>query len=69
MLGNTPGEAVVSGKVGRPLPGFLIRLRDATGAETDQGEICVDLKPERPAGWGDAGLCGRGGLTPIAGAF
>ena len=68
MIGNSPGEKVVPGKVGRPLPGFSIRLRDGAGAETDEGEICVDLEPERPVGVMQ-GYAGEGGLTPIVGAF
>jgi acetyl-CoA synthetase len=68
MIGNTPGDTVVPGTVGRPLPGFSIRLRDALGGEADEGEICVDLEPERPVGLMQ-GYAGEGGLTPVGGAF
>ena len=35
LVGNSPGQAVKPGSMGRPLPGFRIQLVD--------GEICVDL--------------------------
>jgi acetyl-CoA synthetase len=68
LIGNSPGETVVPGKVGRSLPGFSIRLRDAAGAETDEGEICIDLEPERPIGVMQ-GYTGEEGLMPIEGTF
>jgi len=49
LLGNSPGQPVVPGSMGRPLPGFRVALLDAAGAETDEGEIAVALSP-RPAG-------------------
>ena len=45
QIGNTPGQAVAPGSMGRPLPGYTIRLLDPNGAETDEGEISIALDP------------------------
>ena len=46
-VGNMPGEAVVPGAMGRPLPGVDIVLVDPmTGEEGDEGEVCLRLGPE-----------------------
>ena len=50
LVGNTPGQRVVPGSMGRPLPGFEIALLDADGRPADEGELCVDLRGERPVG-------------------
>ena len=49
VIGNTPGQRIKPGSMGRPLPGYSIRLRDADGTITDEGEICLDLNL-RPVG-------------------
>ncbi|MFI6575167.1 AMP-binding protein [Nocardiopsis sp. NPDC050513] len=44
LVGNAPGQTVVPGSMGRPLPGYDIVLADPTTDEpADTGEICVDL--------------------------
>ncbi len=43
QVGNTPGSVLVPGSMGRPLPGYTIRLLDADGASADEGEISIDL--------------------------
>ncbi|BDG02255.1 AMP-binding protein [Anaeromyxobacter oryzae] len=63
LVGNSPGQPIVPGSMGRPLPGFRVTLLDAAGAEADEGEISVSLTP-RPAGLmagyeGDAALTGH----------
>jgi acetyl-CoA synthetase len=45
MIGNSPGQSVKAGSMGRPLPGYRIALADADGALSDQGEICIALDP------------------------
>jgi acetyl-CoA synthetase len=55
QVGNSPGQPVKAGSMGRPMPGFSITLVDpATGevasAPGQEGEICVDCEPERPVG-------------------
>jgi len=49
QIGNSPGQPLKPGSMGRPLPGYRIALIDpATGEEGDEGEVCIDLS-ERPA--------------------
>ena len=49
QIGNSPGQTVKSGSMGRPMPGYSIVLVDPASGERDveEGEICVDLA-ERP---------------------
>ena len=49
IVGNSPGQPVTPGSMGRPLPGYRVTLLDADGNETDDGEIAVGLDP-RPVG-------------------
>ena len=49
IIGNSPGQPVVSGSMGRPLPGYRVVLLDASGREASEGEVCVRLDP-RPLG-------------------
>ncbi|MBB4912447.1 AMP-binding protein [Actinophytocola algeriensis] len=49
QVANTPGQPVKPGSMGRALPGFGIALVGATGAPSDEGEICIDLS-RRPVG-------------------
>jgi acetyl-CoA synthetase len=63
MLGNSPGQPVRYGSMGRPLPGYAIDLLDLDGNAAKEGEISVRLSP-RPtaimAGYaGDAAKTGK----------
>jgi len=50
QVGNTPGQAVRVGSMGRPLPGYSVVLVDPlSGAVARDGEICLDLS-NRPLG-------------------
>jgi acetyl-CoA synthetase len=49
MIGNPPGQPVKPGSMGRPLPGYAVRLVDEAGQPAAEGEICLDLS-RRPAG-------------------
>ena len=44
-IGNSPGQLVKDGSMGRPMPGYPVVLLDpVTGeASPDEGEICLDL--------------------------
>jgi acetyl-CoA synthetase len=50
QIANSPGQKVKPGAMGRPMPGYRILVLDADGMPTDEGEICLDLNDERPAG-------------------
>ena len=44
QIGNTPGQPVKAGSMGRPMPGVPVVLIDpVTGQAADEGEICLDL--------------------------
>ncbi len=49
QVGNTPGQPVRLGSMGRPLPGYRIALLDHEGHAGDDGEIALVLTP-RPSG-------------------
>ncbi len=50
QVGNTPGQPVRPGSMGRPLPGYPVTLVDpVTGGPGRDGEICLDLS-QRPLG-------------------
>jgi acetyl-CoA synthetase len=49
QIGNSPGQRVKPGSMGRPLPGFRIALLDVDDKPAQEGEICVGLEP-RPLG-------------------
>lgn len=43
QIGNSPGQRLVPGSMGRPLPGYSIALLDADGKAGNEGEISIDL--------------------------
>jgi acetyl-CoA synthetase len=45
MFGNSPGQPVKLGSMGRPLPGYGVALIDAEGQPASDGEIVVALDP------------------------
>ena len=50
QVGNTPGQQVRPGSMGRPLPGYSVVLVDPVSGEPGRdGEICLDLS-RRPLG-------------------
>lgn len=49
QIGNTPGQKLKSGSMGRPLPGYKVQLLDAASQPCEEGEISLDLS-ERPMG-------------------
>jgi acetyl-CoA synthetase len=61
LAGNSPGQPVKIGSMGRPLPGYRVEVTDADGLLASEGEISLVLNPDRPAGLmqgyqGDDGL-------------
>ncbi|HEY5007740.1 MAG TPA: AMP-binding protein [Caulobacteraceae bacterium] len=74
QVGNSPGQPLKPGAMGRPLPGYHISLLDADGAPAEaEGEVCLPTQgPERAAGlmvgYEDAEDA-EGGGSGIVGAF
>ncbi|HZR87109.1 MAG TPA: AMP-binding protein [Bradyrhizobium sp.] len=50
IVGNSPGQAVKIGSMGRPLPGYRVEITDADGHATKEGEVTLKLGADRPAG-------------------
>ena len=68
LVGNSSGQAIVSGSMGRPMPGFVIRLLDEHGAEVEEGEIAVGLDPP-PLGLLQGYQQEDGSIQPIEGRY
>ncbi|MFO1129622.1 MAG: AMP-binding protein [Rhodospirillales bacterium] len=49
QIGNSPGQKLRLGSMGRPLPGYRVVLLDADDHPADEGEITLALDP-RPTG-------------------
>ena len=49
-IGNTPGQLLKPGSMGRPLPGFRIALLDVDSKPTVEGEISLVMGEHRPIG-------------------
>ncbi|WP_068803845.1 AMP-binding protein [Thauera phenolivorans] len=49
-IGNTPGQLLKPGSMGRPLPGYRIALLDADSNPVTEGEISLVLGDSRPVG-------------------
>ncbi|HEX5328189.1 MAG TPA: AMP-binding protein [Acetobacteraceae bacterium] len=64
QIGNPPGLTVKSGSMGKPMPGFRIRLLDAEGADADEGEVCIALDP-KPTGLMLGYQCDDGSIPPM----
>ena len=44
QIGNSPGQALKPGSMGRPLPGYRVRLLDPEDQEAAEGEVTLDLE-------------------------
>jgi acetyl-CoA synthetase len=49
QVGNSPGQPVKLGSMGRPMRGYQVRLVNMDGHVANEGEICLTLSP-RPLG-------------------
>ena len=49
QVGNSPGQTIKPGSMGRALPGYRVLLLDPDDQETEEGELSLALDP-RPAG-------------------
>src|SRR6202171_166870 len=50
IAGNSPGQTVKVGSMGRPLPGYQVQITDSDGQVTSAGEVSLVLGDDRPAG-------------------
>jgi acetyl-CoA synthetase len=67
-VGNSPGQAIVPGSMGRPMPGYAVRLLDENGEEALEGEIAIALKP-RPLGLLQRYQQEDGSILPVEGRY
>jgi acetyl-CoA synthetase len=66
QVGNMPGQRVKPGAMGRPAPGYRVRLIDGDGAEQQEAELCLALDPP-PLGLMQGYQGDDGALRPLAG--
>ncbi len=45
IIGNTPGQRLKPGSMGRPLPGYQVNLLDTQGQPACEGEVALPLQP------------------------
>jgi acetyl-CoA synthetase len=50
LAGNSPGQKVKVGSMGRTLPGYRVEITDLDGHQTKEGEVTLVLGADRPAG-------------------
>jgi acetyl-CoA synthetase len=50
VIGNSPGQRVIPGSMGRPLPGYDAAIVDASGAVAEEGEVAIRIAHARPLG-------------------
>jgi acetyl-CoA synthetase len=50
LAGNSPGQKVKVGSMGRPLPGYRVQITDVDGRAAKEGEVTLVLGTDRPAG-------------------
>ncbi|MHC2335196.1 AMP-binding protein [Bradyrhizobium sp. USDA 4454] len=50
LAGNSPGQKVKVGSMGRPLPGYRVQVTDNDGHPAKEGEVTLLLGAHRPAG-------------------
>ncbi|MGB6540360.1 MAG: AMP-binding protein [Xanthobacteraceae bacterium] len=67
LVGNTPGQKVKPGSMGRALPGYRVALFDAAGAAPEEGEICLKLG-SRPTGLMQGYQGENGEVQPLDGS-
>ncbi len=71
QIGNPPGQKLKVGAMGRPLPGYQVRLLNAEGVnaenkDADEGELCLPLDPP-PAALMPGYQGDDGNLVPLEG--
>ena len=67
QVGNFPGQAIKPGAMGRPAPGYRVRLVDGDGQDQAEAELCLALDPA-PTGLMQGYQGDDGALVPLSGA-
>ncbi|HEX2150385.1 MAG TPA: AMP-binding protein, partial [Stellaceae bacterium] len=67
QIGYFPGQEIKPGAMGRPTPGYRVRLLDENGREQDEAEVCLALDPP-PLGLMQGYQGDDGAVVPLAGA-
>jgi acetyl-CoA synthetase len=68
LIGNSPGQPILPGSMGRPMPGFVVKLLDENDAEVEEGEIAAALDPW-PLGLLQGYQQEDGSIRPIEGRY
>src|SRR5262249_40928177 len=66
QVGNFPGQEVKPGAMGKPAPGYRVRLLDPDGREEHEAEVCLALDPV-PSGLMQGYQNDDGSIIPMAG--
>lgn len=66
QVGNPPGQKLKVGAMGRPMPGYRVRLLDPEGKDAEEGELCLPLDPP-PAALMPGYQGDDGNLIPLEG--
>lgn len=66
QVGNSPGQKLKIGAMGRPMPGYRVRLLDPEGNDAEEGELCLPLNPP-PIGLMAGYQDDNGNIVPLAG--
>ncbi len=69
LAGNSPGQKVKVGSMGRPLPGYRVQITDNDGQVAKEGEVTLVLGADRPAGLMQGYQGDDGKLGGAKGAF
>jgi acetyl-CoA synthetase len=67
QIANSPGQKVKPGAMGRTMPGYRVLLLDLDNRPVKEGEICLGLGADRPAGLMQGYAEGAGKLTGVDG--
>lgn len=69
LAGNSPGQKVKVGSMGRPLPGYRVQVTDNDGHAATEGEVTLLLGADRPAGLMQGYQGDDGKLSGVDGAI
>jgi acetyl-CoA synthetase len=67
QIGNSPGQPVKIGSMGRPLPGYRVRLLDSEDHDAQEGAVCLALDSP-PAGLMRGYQGDDGSISPVTGS-